>query len=147
MFAPEKGIIADVFAGVGPFAVPAAKKGSAVLANDLNPDSAKWLRRNVRDNHVSSTILFAYKYEVKIFQLFRYHQMFVRTVKMVGISFATSSDVQAKSLFRRIPDVNQESVARKRNAEGIGRAFRLASLGEVGQQRLLALRATTSHML
>ncbi|TFY72402.1 hypothetical protein EVG20_g571 [Dentipellis fragilis] len=36
-------VVADVFAGVGPFAVPAAKKGCAVLANDLNPESYKWL--------------------------------------------------------------------------------------------------------
>lgn len=47
-------VVADVFAGVGPFAIPAAKKGCAVLANDLNPDSAKYLAQNVEDNRVSS---------------------------------------------------------------------------------------------
>ncbi len=52
IFKPEDGIIADVFAGVGPFAVPAAKKGCAVLANDLNPNSVKWLRKNSEDNKV-----------------------------------------------------------------------------------------------
>ncbi|KAL0951633.1 hypothetical protein HGRIS_008313 [Hohenbuehelia grisea] len=52
MFNPED-VVADVFAGVGPFAVPAAKKGCAVLANDLNPNSAKYLERNVKDNKVS----------------------------------------------------------------------------------------------
>lgn len=52
---PEDGIVADVFAGVGPFALPAAKKGCAVLANDLNPNSVKWLRTNVEDNHVRSS--------------------------------------------------------------------------------------------
>jgi tRNA (guanine37-N1)-methyltransferase len=41
-----------VFAGVGPFAVPAARKGCAVLANDLNPNSAKFLLKNVQDNRV-----------------------------------------------------------------------------------------------
>jgi tRNA (guanine37-N1)-methyltransferase len=45
-------MIVDVFAGVGPFAVPAAKKGCVVWANDLNPESAKYLRKNVSDNHV-----------------------------------------------------------------------------------------------
>lgn len=53
LFQPEDGIVADVMAGVGPFAVPAAKKGCAVLASDLNPASAKWLRKNVEDNVVS----------------------------------------------------------------------------------------------
>ena len=46
-------VVADVFAGVGPFAVPAARKGCAVLANDLNPNSAKYLLKNVQDNRVT----------------------------------------------------------------------------------------------
>ncbi|EJD03791.1 uncharacterized protein FOMMEDRAFT_81588 [Fomitiporia mediterranea MF3/22] len=56
LFQPEDGVIADVMAGVGPFAVPAAKKGCTVLANDLNPNSVKWLRKNVDDNNVSKNI-------------------------------------------------------------------------------------------
>jgi tRNA (guanine37-N1)-methyltransferase len=52
MFQPHE-VIADVFAGVGPFALPAAKKGCAVLANDLNPDSYKYLTLNIKDNRVS----------------------------------------------------------------------------------------------
>ncbi|KAK6631003.1 hypothetical protein RUM44_003175 [Polyplax serrata] len=40
----------DVFAGVGPFAVRAAKKRCLVFANDLNPDSYKWLNHNVKLN-------------------------------------------------------------------------------------------------
>lgn len=51
MFKPED-VVADVFAGVGPFALPAAKKGCAVLANDLNPESAHWLTKNIITNHV-----------------------------------------------------------------------------------------------
>ena len=46
-------VIADVFAGVGPFALPAAKKGCGVLANDLNPESYRWLLRNVESNKVA----------------------------------------------------------------------------------------------
>jgi tRNA (guanine37-N1)-methyltransferase len=45
-------VVADVFAGVGPFALPAAKKGCAVWANDLNPDSYKYLQVNVDNNRV-----------------------------------------------------------------------------------------------
>lgn len=51
LFKPED-LIADVFAGVGPFAIQAAKKGCAVLGNDLNPSSAKYFLKNVEDNRV-----------------------------------------------------------------------------------------------
>ena len=51
LFAPDD-IVVDVFAGVGPFALPAAKKGCGVLANDLNPESYKWLAHNVESNKV-----------------------------------------------------------------------------------------------
>ncbi|KAI0334419.1 guanine-N-1-methyltransferase [Cubamyces sp. BRFM 1775] len=49
-------VVADVFAGVGPFAIPAAKKGCAVLANDLNPSSYKFLQANITDNKVNSLV-------------------------------------------------------------------------------------------
>lgn len=55
LFKPED-VVVDVMAGVGPFAVPAAKKGCAVFANDLNPDSAKYLTQNVSDNKVTSNV-------------------------------------------------------------------------------------------
>ncbi|KAJ6575404.1 Met-10+ like-protein-domain-containing protein [Mycena capillaripes] len=55
LFHPED-VIADVFAGVGPFAVPAAKKGCAVLANDLNPQSAKYLSVNAENNRVTDVV-------------------------------------------------------------------------------------------
>ncbi|KDR19337.1 hypothetical protein L798_06844, partial [Zootermopsis nevadensis] len=45
-------ILYDVFAGVGPFAIPAAKKKCIVYANDLNPESYKWLKHNVKLNKV-----------------------------------------------------------------------------------------------
>ena len=48
-------VICDGFAGVGPFAIPAAKKGCAVYANDLNPASADSLRENVKLNKVRSS--------------------------------------------------------------------------------------------
>ena len=47
-------ILYDVFAGVGPFAVPAAKKKCVVLANDLNPESFKWLNHNLQLNKVKT---------------------------------------------------------------------------------------------
>jgi len=39
-------VLYDVFAGIGPFSVPAAKKKCIVLANDLNPKCCKWLTVN-----------------------------------------------------------------------------------------------------
>ena len=46
----------DVFAGVGPFSVPAGKKRVNTLANDLNPNSYKWLEHNVKKNKVSNYV-------------------------------------------------------------------------------------------
>lgn len=45
--------VADAMAGVGPFAIPAAKRGAYVLGNDLNPECAKWMQVNVGKNKVS----------------------------------------------------------------------------------------------
>ena len=42
----------DVFAGVGPFAIPCAKKLARVYANDLNPSSYESLKQNVTLNKV-----------------------------------------------------------------------------------------------
>nr|XP_031830492.1 tRNA (guanine(37)-N1)-methyltransferase isoform X1 [Nomia melanderi] len=47
-------VLYDVFAGIGPFAIPAAKKGAKVFANDLNPESYKWLNKNAASNKVKS---------------------------------------------------------------------------------------------
>ncbi|XP_055845465.1 tRNA (guanine(37)-N1)-methyltransferase [Episyrphus balteatus] len=49
-------VLYDVFAGVGPFSVPAAKKRCTVLANDLNPESYKWLEHNAKKNKCSGSI-------------------------------------------------------------------------------------------
>lgn len=46
-------VVADVFAGVGPFAVPAGRKGCGVFANDLNPESFKYLKLNITKNKVN----------------------------------------------------------------------------------------------
>ena len=49
-------VICDMFAGVGPFAVPAAKKGCIVYANDLNPESYSALVKNCKLNHVEGNV-------------------------------------------------------------------------------------------
>ncbi|KAJ8957894.1 hypothetical protein NQ318_001890 [Aromia moschata] len=45
-------VLFDVFAGVGPFALPAAKKKCQVYANDLNPESFDWLVYNAKANKI-----------------------------------------------------------------------------------------------
>ena len=44
-------IVADLMAGVGPFAVPLALNRIMVYANDLNPESFKYLNKNMKINH------------------------------------------------------------------------------------------------
>ncbi|KAI0482910.1 Met-10+ like-protein-domain-containing protein [Xylariaceae sp. FL0804] len=51
LFRPGE-VVCDLMAGVGPFAVPAGKKGVIVWANDYNPESWKYLDENIRRNKV-----------------------------------------------------------------------------------------------
>ena len=52
---PENAVLFDVFAGVGPFSIPAAKlRKCQVFANDLNPFSFEWLKENARLNKVKT---------------------------------------------------------------------------------------------
>ena len=48
----EGEVVCDVMAGVGPFAVPAGKKGVFVWANDLNPDCYTSLKEAISRNKV-----------------------------------------------------------------------------------------------
>ncbi|KAF2705380.1 hypothetical protein K504DRAFT_448938 [Pleomassaria siparia CBS 279.74] len=48
--------ICDVMAGVGPFAIPAGKKKCFVYANDLNPDSFKYLQHAMDVNKVGDFV-------------------------------------------------------------------------------------------
>lgn len=54
MFQPGE-MVCDVMAGVGPFAVPAGKKGVFVWANDLNPDCHRYLEDAIKLNKVCET--------------------------------------------------------------------------------------------
>ncbi|GAA6043148.1 hypothetical protein JCM8097_004342 [Rhodosporidiobolus ruineniae] len=55
LFKPDD-VVVDGFAGVGPFAIPAGKKGCGVLASDLNPASAEALKGNAALNRVEKTV-------------------------------------------------------------------------------------------
>lgn len=50
-------VLFDVFAGVGPFSIPISKKKCFVYANDLNPESFKWLNHNARINRIDRKYL------------------------------------------------------------------------------------------
>lgn len=52
LFEPGQ-VVADVMAGIGPFAVPAGKKGVFVWANDKNPESYNYLKDAMKRNKVS----------------------------------------------------------------------------------------------
>ena len=49
--------LADIFCGVGPLAVRAAKKGLFVIANDLNPYCHEYLVANCKANGVSERVM------------------------------------------------------------------------------------------
>ncbi|KAG0053167.1 tRNA(m(1)G37)methyltransferase [Gryganskiella cystojenkinii] len=56
MFKPTDAVC-DVMAGVGPFAMPAAKKGCLVYANDLNPVSYKYMLENKALNKLDKNLM------------------------------------------------------------------------------------------
>lgn len=62
-------IVFDLFAGVGPFSIPAAKAKCKTYANDLNPESVKWLEINKKRNKVITDMLEIYNMDAKDFIL------------------------------------------------------------------------------
>ncbi|GAB5357597.1 hypothetical protein AAMO2058_000387900 [Amorphochlora amoebiformis] len=63
-------VVVDLMCGVGPFAIPAAKKGCRVIANDLNKHSVYWLRVNMGLNRVSPKDVIALNMDAKdVFRL------------------------------------------------------------------------------
>ena len=65
-------VVFDVFAGIGPFALPAAKKGCAVYANDLNPDSYSAMSQNIKLNKLGSLVT---PYNLDGRDFIRYHRV------------------------------------------------------------------------
>lgn len=51
LFQPGE-VVADVMGGIGPFAIPAGKKGVFVWANDKNPESYRYLEDGIQKNKV-----------------------------------------------------------------------------------------------
>ncbi|KAG9456706.1 hypothetical protein H6P81_001214 [Aristolochia fimbriata] len=61
-------VICDMFAGIGPFAIPAAQKGCSVYANDLNPDSVRFLKLNSEVNKVEDCV-YSYNMDARAFMI------------------------------------------------------------------------------
>jgi len=51
LFQPGE-VVCDVMAGIGPFALPAGKKGVFVFANDLNPEGYTYMKKGITQNKV-----------------------------------------------------------------------------------------------
>ncbi|MDY6958490.1 MAG: class I SAM-dependent methyltransferase family protein [Halobacteriota archaeon] len=50
--------VIDMFAGVGSFVIPVAKKAKKVIAIDINPDAVRYMRRNIEVNKVENVEVF-----------------------------------------------------------------------------------------
>jgi tRNA (guanine37-N1)-methyltransferase len=50
-------VVLDMFAGVGPFAMLAAKRGAKVIAIDKNPVAIKYLQENARLNRIQDILI------------------------------------------------------------------------------------------
>ncbi|NMA88404.1 MAG: SAM-dependent methyltransferase, partial [Methanoculleus bourgensis] len=48
--------VADMFAGIGYFAIPAASSGGRVHAMEINPTAFEYLQRNIIENHVADCV-------------------------------------------------------------------------------------------
>lgn len=74
-------VLFDVFAGVGPFSIPAAKKKCLVHANDLNPESYKWLDHNVKINKINKNNITTYNKDGKVFIIEDVKEILVRYLR------------------------------------------------------------------
>ncbi|KAK1313169.1 tRNA (guanine(37)-N1)-methyltransferase 2 [Acorus calamus] len=95
--------ICDMFAGVGPFAIPAAQKGCIVYANDLNPDSVHYLRINAEINKVEDCVS-AYNMDARAF--------------MFHLMSAPASEIKAESLPVILETCNSQVNGRVSSEEG-----------------------------
>ncbi|KAI1368707.1 Met-10+ like-protein-domain-containing protein [Xylaria arbuscula] len=55
LFKPGE-VVCDLMAGIGPFAIPAGKRGVFVWANDYNPESYRSLDSNIKRNKVNQYV-------------------------------------------------------------------------------------------
>lgn len=77
-------VVFDLFAGVGPFAVPVAKSRCMTYANDLNPEAVKWLQTNMKRNKVAEEYFEIFNIDAKDFILDELKPRLYKTYQMVS---------------------------------------------------------------
>ena len=60
-------VVVDMFCGVGPFALPACRLGCFVYANDLNPESYRWLLENIDINRIKMDKIITFNLDAREF--------------------------------------------------------------------------------
>ncbi|GMS81921.1 hypothetical protein PENTCL1PPCAC_4096, partial [Pristionchus entomophagus] len=63
-------LVFDACAGIGPFVIPAARKHQApqvIYANDLNPESVRWLKENMKINRVKDSSIEVFNQDATAF--------------------------------------------------------------------------------
>lgn len=84
-------VVCDVMAGVGPFAVPAGKKGVFVWANDLNPDSYEAMKDAIIRNKVGHINFLSAPRNSPVAII--HHDVCMAISQSVGLDYITSDRV------------------------------------------------------
>ncbi|KAK1325303.1 tRNA (guanine(37)-N1)-methyltransferase 1 [Acorus calamus] len=80
-------VICDVFSGVGPLAISAAKKVKHVYANDLNPNAVEYLERNIVSNRLDRKIEYLDLMNTEVNKTHDYHLTSIKVFNMDGRRF------------------------------------------------------------
>ncbi|CAI0543155.1 unnamed protein product [Linum tenue] len=140
-------IICDMFAGIGPFAIPAAQKGCIVYANDLNPDSVRYLKINANVNKVDDLVIAfnmdARKFMAQLMMVPPVHEdnsvvskvetfeERKRDQEQVAVEAKDSPDHASIALVKGNPDCCEEENGRNLGMPGKGRKNKRIKLSEL----------------
>ncbi|KAM7257466.1 hypothetical protein ACFE04_013207 [Oxalis oulophora] len=123
-------IICDMFAGIGPFAIPAAQKGCIVFANDLNPDSIRYLKINAEINKVDERV-YAYNMDARKFASQLLISPTCEIVKDSKISSHEISNIQANAK----PNTESRKVAGNENGKNVVDAINCGRKGSTKDKK------------
>ena len=105
---PTQSVVLDMFCGIGPFAIPLAKKGCIVHANDLNPNSFRYLKINVKENKIPTENIQCYNQDGREF-IKNFQKKFDFVIMNLPASATSFLDV-FKGLFASSGLLNKEPV-------------------------------------